>query len=422
MAGMLKPHNRMSQRIAGYVRKRIAEARFEDVPDLRDSRGKRWSLQTVLSTVVVGILSGAKSCAQLEARLHELESHVMGFFGIPKPLPDTTARTILCRVEPEALRPALHRVVYAAARRKALRHEDLPFGIVSLDGKGTAVPTSDGCYAQNQTQGDGPLRGVIRTVTATLCSSPARPVIDVTPIPAHTNEMGWFQEAFTNLLSAYKRHDFFRLVTYDAGATSLANATFVRDSGVHYVLGVKGTQPELLREAKRLLKSRKAADCNAETTDADGTVRRLYIESIDGWDSWTHAKVLIRVSSASPGEEEESRYFVSSLPVSRLTMGQWLRVIRLHWGVEISHQCLDVAFEEDERPWIEACPRGTVVVAILRRIAYTILTLFRSVTLRSDENRNAPWATLIRAIELTLLRATSEQLKSLRVHALPAPS
>jgi len=417
-----KTDERMTRRMAGYFKKRIAEARFTDVPDARDTRGKRWPLHTVLSTVVLGALAGARSLAQLESRLHELEPHVRRFFGIPRPLPDTTARTILCGITPEDLRGSLHRVVYAAVRRKALRHDDLPFGVVALDGKATAIPASDDWFAQRQTQGDGPLVGSVRTVTATLSSSAARPVIDMTPIPAHTNEMGWFQEAFTNLLSAYERHDFFRLVTYDAGATSLANATFVRDSGVHYVLGVKGTQPELLREAKRPLKSRKPADCNAETTDADGSVRRLYIESIDGWDSWTHAKVLIRVSSASPGEEEESRYFVSSLPVSRLTMGQWLRVIRLHWGVELSHQCLDVAFEEDKRPWIEACPRGMVVVAILRRIAYTILTLFRSVTLRSDENRNAPWATLIRAIELTLLRATSEQLKSLRVHALPAPS
>jgi hypothetical protein len=34
-------------------------------------------------------------------------------------------------------------------------------------------------------------------------------------------------------------------------------------------------------------------------------------------------------------------------------------------------------------------------VAILRRIAYTLLTLFRSVTQRSDERRSAPWKRLM---------------------------
>ena len=40
-------------------------------------------------------------------------------------------------------------------------------------------------------------------------------------------------------------------------------------------------------------------------------------------------------------------------------------------------------------------PRAAVVVAILCRIAYTMLALFRSVTQRSDERRATPWQTLM---------------------------
>ncbi|MCK6537619.1 MAG: hypothetical protein L6Q84_32000, partial [Polyangiaceae bacterium] len=36
---------------------------------------------------------------------------------------------------------------------------------------------------------------------------------------------------------------------------------------------------------------------------------------------------------------------------------------------------------EDDHPWIEQNPRATVVVMVLRRIAYTLLSLWRSVTL-----------------------------------------
>ncbi len=37
-------------------------------------------------------------------------------------------------------------------------------------------------------------------------------------------------------------------------------------------------------------------------------------------------------------------------------------VVRLHWGVELTHQTLDVAFEEDARPWIRDNPRGLCAV------------------------------------------------------------
>ena len=101
---------------------------------------------------------------------------------------------------------------------------------------------------------------------------------------------------------------------------------------------------------------------------------------------------------------------------------QWLLVVRRLWGVETSHQILDMAFAEDAHPWIEQNPRATAVVMVLRRIAYTLLTLFRSVTLRSDEQRTRPWRELMRDILLAAVTATAEQLRSLRRHRLaPAP-
>jgi hypothetical protein len=116
----------------------------------------------------------------------------------------------------------------------------------------------------------------------------------------------------------------------------------------------------------------------------------------------------------------EDRYFVSSLPASRLSPEQWLLVVRRHWGVETAHQILDVALVEDARPWIEANPRGALVIAILRRIAYTILTLFRSVTQRSDERRDVPWKTLLGEIFLAFMTLTIEQLRP-RTPLVPAP-
>jgi len=79
--------------------------------------------------------------------------------------------------------------------------------------------------------------------------------------------------------------------------------------------------------------------------------------------------------------------------------------------VETSHQILDTAFEEDDHPWIEACPRAALVVAILRRVAYTILALFRSVTQRSNERRATPWKTLMTELFVALISTTEIELR-----------
>ena len=61
-------------------------------------------------------------------------------------------------------------------------------------------------------------------------------------------------------MQAYAGLDLFRLVTYDAGACSAANGLKVRQSGYHYLFGLKGNQPELLREAKQWLGDRTVAE------------------------------------------------------------------------------------------------------------------------------------------------------------------
>ncbi len=60
---------------------------------------------------------------------------------------------------------------------------------------------------------------------------------------------------------------------------------------------------------------------------------------------------------------------------------------------------------------------------VLRRIAYTLLALWRGVTLRADAQRTRPWRDLMREVLLALLTATAMQLRNLRIHPLPpAPS
>ena len=73
----------------------------------------------------------------------------------------------------------------------------------------------------------------------------------------------------------------------------------------------------------------------------------------------------------------------------------------------------DAVFKEDDRPWIRA-PRGMLAVMALRRIAYNMLTLYRSMTQRSEERRQTPWDALIHEVRLVLYTATLVHIASLR--------
>ena len=117
------------------------------------------------------------------------------------------------------------------------------------------------------------------------------------------------------------------------------------------------------------------------------------------------------------------RTYLCSLAADALTPAQWLRVVRRHWGVENDcHKTFDVAFGEDAHPWIEMAPRGTLVVLLLRRLAYNLLALFRSVTQRSDERRAMPWRELMSWVQWTLLAASEVHVVGLRARQVVAAS
>lgn len=63
---------------------------------------------------------------------------------------------------------------------------------------------------------------------------------------------------------------------------------------------------------------------------------------------------------------------------------------------------------------IENYPRGGVVVALLRRTAYSMMTLFRSVTQRSAKRRATPWLDLPRWFHNAIISATDADVEALR--------
>ncbi|HWR98895.1 MAG TPA: ISAs1 family transposase [Candidatus Methanoperedens sp.] len=425
---------RAMRRVAGLLRARLPELDLEGVPDPRAREG-RWTLPQILRATLLGLMAGCRSLWDTEQLTEALAPTMRRGLGLSRRLADTTARDALCRVPLDGLRAALHRAVRAAWRRKALAPVGLPVSVVALDGKATSLPTLNHPLVQNHVPEVGLPYGLVRTVTCALVSAAGRPCIDAIPIPASTNEAGHFQAAFRSLVETHG--PLFDVVSYDAGGFSRANADAVVAAGKDYLFALKDEQRAMCKLADELLASESVIAHTEDVLDNGTTVvRSLRLLRADpSWsygdgkgpqDSvWPHAKAFLSVEYVKVRHgtvvERDDRTFVSSLDPKRLTTEQWLLLVRSHWGVENqNHHTFDTAFAEDERPWIEADPQGMLAVLILRRIAYTLLALYRSVTLRSEEGRATRWKALLQSVRDVLIAATEDQLAGLRLREVAA--
>lgn len=408
---------KQSGRMVRILLKGIRGLTLRKVREPRRCHGRKWSLWQLLEVVLVGICAGAQSLAQVEALTVDLSSAVRRVLRLGRRVPDTTMRDVLVRLSPTALRGVLWNQIKAAVRRKALMPDGLPFGVVSLDGKGTAIKSWEHNYAQKQRHAEGGgASGVVRTFTAALVSSRVPVCIDAAIIPPDTNEDGIFTRVVARLLRLYRRCDLFRLVVADAGSCSLANATYLGQHGLRYLFTLNDKQKTLFKEAKRVLGPKAAARALAvvEEKIGGGIERRtLFLTTeMEAFLDWTHLRTVLRVQrevlmDGRPAEVHD-RYFVSSLRHDALTPAQWLKVIRGHWAAVENgcHKIADVAFAEDKHPWITHDDQGMLNVLILRRIAYNLVALARGVTLRSDDNRNIPWLRFLRLFYNGLVAAT----------------
>jgi hypothetical protein len=415
---------RGDRRVLGALAARLDDLVLDGVEDPRGLQGRRWRLPQLLTACLVGIVSGSRSLRETEELTDNLPAPLKTRFRLSRRVPDTTLRSAVSAIEPEELRTVIRRQILRANRRKQIRHDGYPFGVIAVDGKCTSTSFLDDDYAQRHTLKAGDevvgVQGLVRTLTCCLITSAAKPCLDAGPIPASTNEVGHFATYWNELIGAYGRSDLFSLVTLDAGFTSAENAALIHDTGYGYLMRLKDDRRELTGAAIRRLGHLSLRRAKAETHDKVGSsivTRRLWIEPIKDVDGWPHARGILRVQSstdANGGAVLHDRYYVTNYAAAGLTAGHWLAIVRGHWAVENNnHWVLDTAFAEDANPQIRT-PQGMLNMILLRRIGYNILAFFRAVTLRSDHSRATPWPALLRAVNRALMRATERIVSGLR--------
>lgn len=434
---------RTLRRCAGFISRFFSNALVRRVADPRGTRGRRWkNAGPLLRTVCAGLASGCKGLLELERRTQQMPQKVRQMLGITRVTPDTTLRDYLCALNPDDICKLIWTVGYDAIRRKAIHSTKLfPWGVLSLDGKYPTVrDLGDGRdgpdhYLQVHHDHDTgeATHGVIRVITAVLISALGRPLLGACPVPGNTNEQGHFVQAFGELVRAYGRY--FRVVLYDAGAASLSNADAVRAAGKHYFFQVADPRWVMHKTIEMLLRDRAPVTRTEQMRGSTRLVRELTMRTIvprtkprsttSDQVMWPHIRTVFQVVSRSYEKDAlvstQTRFFVTSLAADELAADTWLALIVERWAVETVHQILDCAFEEDAHPWITKDANGALVVMLLRRLVYTLMTLYKSVTLRSEENREMTWRELMEQIKDTLLWAHGKILDGLRPRAFAIP-
>jgi len=428
---------RTLRRTTGFISSYFSNALLKSVGDPRSEQGRRWkSALPLLRTVCVGLAAGCQGLLAVENLTKRMTKKVRKLIGIHRYTPDTTLRDYICVLNPYDICRLIWIVGYDALRRKAIRTTSLfPWGIISMDGKYPTVrDIGDGedgpdRYLQvhhDKATGEA-LYGVIRVITGVLITAVGRPVLGATPVPGDTNEQGHFKQAFGELVRAYGRY--FRLVLYDAGAASLSNADAVLAAGKHYFFQIADPRWVMYQTIELLLSGIAPAARTEELKGSKRIVRELTMRTVSATAKsltlWPHTRTIFKVYSETYEhgvlKSTKTRYFVTSLTQSELSPENWLALIVLRWAVETVHQILDCAFQEDKHPWITKDANGALVLMLLRRLVFTLMTLYKSVTLRSDENREMTWPELMAQIKDTLEWAQGKILDGLRPRTFAVP-
>ena len=399
--------------IQTFLRQRKDALSFEGIRDPRRRRGRRWSAQTLLTTAVLGLMMLAKSLRSAE-RLSEDLANGKRIKGLGRRVPDSTLGNFLSRLSPTPIRRHLHEQILAEHRRKALEPTVLPIRALAVDGKNVATldyEANPDCQKQSPEGKDA--YWLYRVLNATLISSSAALCIDQKPIPADTNDMGAFADFYADLQGTYGRANLFELLSTDAGFTSEENARLVNDDGKAYWMALKGNQPDLLAEARRILIPQSLCQEPEARTDWEcdstrGWIRREIwrTDEMAGFGAWAHLRqvVLIRVlqhPGFPRGSEQqgpirilEERFHVTNLVKGRLNGEQLLRLDRAHWRIENDlHGALDIQWQEDHGRWVHR-GNGLPVTSLLRVIAYNLLSQLRLVHLRTLAARATAWEQL----------------------------
>ena len=357
---------------------RLLLERLGEVDDPREPCKVRYPLGEVLFLVTCATIAGCDDYDEIALwgrhHLPFLRGYAEYHFGTPK---EDWLRTVINRIDPDLFEACF--TGWALTLRP-----DAP-DLIALDGKTL------------RRSGDGPAgHKPLHLVSA--WASTQRLVLAQEPVDQKENECAAMLAILTRLDVRGA------LVTIDAIATNPAMADAITTRGGHYLLALKRNQMALHGEVETFFAD--PATAGIETiceVDKDHGRIETRTTSVSQEVDWVTAsrrhpgeprlpglRTLVRTTTRSEsrgGTREQTRYFVSSAP---LTAAAAARAVRSHWGIESLHWVLDVVFKED----LSRLRRGHGArnMALVRRFAFNIVRAGRGKTSIKTARKAAGWS------------------------------
>ena len=335
-------------------------ARLEALPDPRSAQGRIYSLASLVAVALCGLTAAGHDrltgIGQWVKRASPIERERLGLpwdpmSGIYRTPDEKTVRTVLDRLDPRALAPALlgrrrrrTRPDGAPSRAvreyRARRREKAAKVLARARIRGVAV---DGKTSRGARRADGTrvhLLGVVEH---------GGNLLDHLEIDVKHNETSHFTELLAPMdLTGVA-------VTFDALHTVRANLDWlVSVKHAHYVAVVKKNQPLTYARLKALpWKNIPTGSTSRETGHGRIETRALKAVHVDRLGvNFPHVQQAVKLTrwrqDARTGKiARETVYVITSLTSAQANPEDLARLVREHWSVEVEHHVRDVSFGED---------------------------------------------------------------------------
>lgn len=333
---------------------------FADVTDPRVERTKEHLLSDIVFIAIAAVLCGAESWNDIEQYGKAKQPWLKTLLSLPNGIPShDTFNRVFSALDPEQLEACFLAWVREVAQLSQGE-------VVSIDGKAIRGSRQAGNKA------------IVHMVSAWANANHL--VLAQRRVADKSNEI----TAIPKLLRVLELSG--TVVTIDAIGCQRSIAQQIVAQKADYILAVKENQGHLLADIKDSFQMLAAETVAEETDCGHGRVERRTCAVlsdctlIEKASAWTSLRSVVRIQAerfhkATGKIEEETRYYISSLPPEAARLS---RAIRQHWGIENSlHWVLDLAFHEDQSR--KRAGHAAQNFSLLNRIALNLLKNDKSV-------------------------------------------
>lgn len=366
---------------------------FAKVKDPRASTNQRWELSYLLEVLTAGMLSGCKTLREVETFSEVYDCRVS----------DTTLHDILVALDGKPLQEALERDVKMALRNHELPKDVFPVRITAIDGKSIAISNQN--FGSNSDPitggGDGQFRHM--ALRALHVSNETKLFLGQRELPSKGSETTELRPFIETLIAAYGKTGLLEVISVDAGMVSKANADFLTDKGLRYIMALKGSQSNLFAMANEMFANISAPlKMTVDSLNGKKVVRELYrtvSNHLNRWGSVRETWMIRQTVTCQKMKKQtvEQRFFLTSIAPETLSDTQVMQAIRMHWGIENNgFWILDTAWAEDTSPWANRAMR---FVSLLRLLSYNTISRLINRRLRSARARALSWPSVMKIVE-----------------------